>query len=123
MNTQKADNPTTKILPHPPEVLREQCQQWWDLQAAWCVILNADGWTDAEIAAALGVPLEDVIKCLYPTDDSFWGGLMKQIFKKRVTAESDYRAEVTGSLGPNTGNRLRQRLFLHHDQGARALDT
>jgi len=64
----------------------------------YCVILNADGWTDEEIAAALGISLEDVTRCLYPIDDSVWDGLMKEIWKKRLTAESDYRAEVQEAL-------------------------
>ncbi len=85
-------------LKDPPEVLRELCNKWWDIQAEYCVMLNADGWTDDEIATALGIPLEDVTKCLYPVDSTFWDGFMCEFFKGTFMSESLYRAEVQEAI-------------------------
>lgn len=93
MSTQTIENPPVRTLPELPETLRKLCEDYWDIQADYCAILNADGWTDEEIAAALGIPVEDVVKFLYPVDKTLWEGFISGFFEEQGS-EQKFRAEV-----------------------------
>jgi hypothetical protein len=50
----------------PPEEMAELCRNWWDIQAAYVVLLDAAGDDAESIALSLGIDPADVQKVLYP---------------------------------------------------------
>jgi hypothetical protein len=57
----------TPFLEWSPEERRETAARWWDILAAYTLLLDVQGWSAARIAEVWSVPVEDVDLILCPT--------------------------------------------------------